>query len=99
MRPVVPRDEERPLRDRRQEVVFIGVGVAAPEARATIERALDAALLDDDEMAAYERSTGRPFAESGDDLPQPTKEKSAAAERELQDTFPNPIGILRTAYA
>ena len=50
-------------------------------------------------MAAYERSTGRPFAESGDDLPQPTKEKSAAAERELQDTFPNPIGILRTAYA
>ena len=84
--------------DRRQEVVFIGVGVAAPAARAALERALDAALLDDDEMAAYARSTGRPLG-ADDDAPPLTKEKTAAAERELQDAFPNTIDIMRTAYA
>ena len=37
--------------DRRQEIVFIGVGAVAQQA--AITEALDACLLTDDEMAAY----------------------------------------------
>ena len=39
--------------DRRQEVVFIGPGLASRERQAVMKAALDACLLDDEELDVY----------------------------------------------
>jgi hypothetical protein len=39
--------------DRRQQIVFIGVGLSSPHSQATLGRSLDACLLNDDEWDIF----------------------------------------------
>ena len=51
----IMKDFQEPYGDRRQEIVFIGIGMD----REFIEKALDEALLTDEEFADYLARTGQ----------------------------------------
>eukprot|EP00903_Cladosiphon_okamuranus_P018046 g16607.t1 len=69
----VTEDFEGAYGDRRQELVFIGIGVNEAATRGTIVKALDECLLTDAEMKVYEEARGEPTDSLPEAFPSPLR--------------------------